>query len=99
LSSNAHHSLTAIRTYCSLFEKLRTTLTYLLLEKIMGEEQDFNSSDIEFGDAPSNPFANAGRASIKKILDNAVADRISSKKAVKQLTHVKGNIIFISTFL
>src|SRR5947199_9974754 len=65
----------------------------------MDQEQDFNSSDLEFDDGPPNPFANAGRASIQQMLENAVADRIASKKAVKQLVHVKGNSIFTFTFL
>jgi hypothetical protein len=52
--------------------------------------EDLNSSDIEFGDAPANPFRNAGKASIKAIIENASQDRIASKKFSKQLTFVKG---------
>ena len=51
---------------------------------------DFNSSDIEFEDAPK-PFARAGNASISQIIDHAFEDRIASKRASKQLTNAKIN--------
>jgi hypothetical protein len=54
------------------------------------EDNDFNSSDIEFEDAPK-PFSYAGNASIREIIDHAFEDRIASKKASKQLTNVKIN--------
>ena len=52
---------------------------------------DFQSSDIEFDPLPPNPFREAGKASIKKMLDHALEDRIASKKLVKQLTFGKGS--------
>jgi hypothetical protein len=55
----------------------------------MEQDDEVNSSDCEFGDAPPNPFAKAGKASIEAIIEHAVRDRSVSKKAVKQLTHVK----------
>jgi len=51
----------------------------------------FNSSDIEFEGAPLNPFAHAGKASIRQIVDHAFEDRLASKKASKLLTNSKVN--------
>jgi hypothetical protein len=51
---------------------------------------DFHSSDVEFDPAPRNPFNEAGRASIVKMLDHALEDRLASKKKAKQLGFVKG---------
>lgn len=47
------------------------------------EKDDEANSDFEFGDAPPNPFAKAGKASIEAIIEHAVQDRFVSKKAVK----------------
>jgi hypothetical protein len=52
---------------------------------------DFNSSDMEFEPPPQNPFHQAGQASILKLIDHAFEDRVASKRAVKQLTNVKGS--------
>jgi hypothetical protein len=57
----------------------------------MEQDDEINSSDFEFGDAPPNPFANAGKASIESMIKHAVRDRLASKKAVEQLTHVKSS--------
>jgi hypothetical protein len=53
------------------------------------DANDFNSSDVEFEDAPLNQFAHAGRASIGQIIDHAFEDRLASKKASKLLTNSK----------
>jgi hypothetical protein len=53
--------------------------------------EDFNSSDVEFDPPPRNPFHKAGKASVMKMLDHALEDRLASKKKVKQLTFVKGS--------
>ena len=53
------------------------------------DADDFNSSDIEFEDAPLNAFAHAGKASIGQIIDHAFEDRLASKKASKLLTNSK----------
>ena len=55
------------------------------------DADDFNSSDIKFGDAPLNPFAHAGKASIQEIIDHVFKDRIASKKVSKLLTNAKVN--------
>jgi hypothetical protein len=52
---------------------------------------DLNSSDVEFDPPPPNPFHAAGAASVMKMLDHALTDRIASKKKSKQLTFVKGS--------
>lgn len=60
----------------------------------MDNEEDVNSSDFEFEETPatnSNLFAQAGKASIEAIINNAVQDRYNSKKISKQLTFVKGS--------
>ena len=54
------------------------------------DPDDFNSSDVEFEEAPK-PFANAGRASVQAMIENATADRIASKQFVKQLSDVRGS--------
>lgn len=55
------------------------------------DNDDFNSSDVEFEDAPQAPFSRAGHASIAEIIDHAFEDRIASKKASKQLINRKVN--------
>ncbi len=54
------------------------------------EDNDFNSSDIEFEDT-TKPFGRAGDASIGQIIDHAFEDHIASKKASKQLINAKIN--------
>ncbi|KAK3718658.1 hypothetical protein LTR37_004875 [Vermiconidia calcicola] len=51
---------------------------------------DFNSSDIEFEPAAPKLNANAGKASIQRIIEDAASDRLTSKKRVKQLTFGHG---------
>jgi hypothetical protein len=48
-------------------------------------DEEFNSSDIEFDEAPQHPYANAGMKSIDAIIESGFSDRISSKKATKSL--------------
>ena len=58
------------------------------------DQENMNSSHFELDDAPTattNPFAQAGKASIEAIIHNAVEDRYNSKKISKQLTFVKGS--------
>lgn len=52
------------------------------------DQDEFNSSDIEFEPAP-NEFDYAGARSIEDMLAHAVVDRLESKKASKQLLFVK----------
>lgn len=47
--------------------------------------QDFNSSDIEFGDDDVADHPRYGQASIDLMIADAAKDRISSKKTVKKL--------------
>ncbi|KAK0125600.1 hypothetical protein ONS96_009435 [Cadophora gregata f. sp. sojae] len=53
-------------------------------------DEDFNSSDMEFEERP-NPFWAAGLESIEAIMDQALEDRVSSKKMSKTLTHAEGS--------
>lgn len=46
---------------------------------------DLNSSDIEFEEAAPGRFAHAGQQGIEQFINNAMSDRIESKKASKQL--------------
>ncbi|KAF2785651.1 hypothetical protein K505DRAFT_344476 [Melanomma pulvis-pyrius CBS 109.77] len=48
-------------------------------------DDDFNSSDVDFGPEPAGRFDDAGAASIKGILESAFADRLRSKKGTKHL--------------
>lgn len=50
-----------------------------------GAHDEINSSDCELGEAPVNPFARAGQASIQRMLESAVEDRAATKKAAKHL--------------
>ncbi|KAF2711953.1 hypothetical protein K504DRAFT_531123 [Pleomassaria siparia CBS 279.74] len=49
------------------------------------DDDELNSSDIEFGPAPMSRFAYAGKKSIDKMLGTASVDRLESKKASKHL--------------
>jgi hypothetical protein len=49
------------------------------------EDDDFNSSDIEFEPAPSGPAKIHGEKSLQKLVENAVNYRVKSKQVVKQL--------------
>lgn len=57
----------------------------------MAFDADFNSSDIEFEDDAPKAFQHAGQASCAKMLDHALEDRLSSKKASKALTYTNIN--------
>jgi hypothetical protein len=48
-----------------------------------------NSSDQEF-DVPENLYGNNGNFAVEKMLDNAFADRMASKKVVKELVFNNG---------
>jgi hypothetical protein len=54
-------------------------------------DADYDSSDIEF-DIPSHPWnsSSAGQKSINKIFENAALDRVSSKRAIKELEYRHG---------
>jgi len=52
---------------------------------------DFQCSDVDFGPPPQNRFHEAGKASIMKMMDHALEDRIASKRQVIELTFVKGS--------
>lgn len=53
--------------------------------------EDFDSSDIELDEPVSQgPRPRYGQASIAKLLENAVEERIASKKALKSLTYGRG---------
>jgi hypothetical protein len=52
------------------------------------DEDDFDSSDIEFEPPSPNAFINAGRASIATVVEHAGEDRLTSKKSCKQLAFV-----------
>ena len=54
-------------------------------------QNDIDSSDQDF-DAPPNSFAKAGQASIKSMIEHAKEDRLSSKRAAKELSDVRGSI-------
>jgi hypothetical protein len=53
-------------------------------------EDDYDSSDLEF-ETPANPFASAGLKSIEEIVKHAAEDRLSSKRATKQLVFVEAS--------
>lgn len=53
-------------------------------------EDDFDSSDIEFEARPTK-FPNLGQKSIRAIVDQAVEDRITSKRVSKTLTHAEAS--------
>ncbi|KAL8930231.1 MAG: hypothetical protein Q9208_000848 [Pyrenodesmia sp. 3 TL-2023] len=57
---------------------------------------DFNSSDLELGDVdeavPANRWANTGKASVDKILDSKLEDRVQTKKSSKQLGYANVNL-------
>lgn len=55
-------------------------------------DDTINSSGIEASPPRSKRFANAGQFSIQQLIDNAVADRFSSKKEVRALTFTKGGL-------
>ena len=50
----------------------------------MDDVQDFDSSNLEFEDNP-NPARVYGKASIKRLIQDAERNRIGLKKTVKQL--------------
>lgn len=52
---------------------------------------DICSSDLEY-EKPANPFASAGSKSIRAIILNGEDDRLKTKKAVKELTDVRGRL-------
>lgn len=54
------------------------------------EDDMQNSSDLEF-DAPVDRFKDAGSKSIASMIESAVQDRYTSKKAVKTLAFVEGD--------
>lgn len=54
------------------------------------DEDEINSSDVEFEAPPANRFASAGKESIKAIIANATEDRLKSKKFSKQLQFTRG---------
>jgi hypothetical protein len=56
------------------------------------DDDDFNSSDIELPEPPSNPYAHFGQESIEKLLDRATEHRIMTKVQVKQLSDNTGAI-------
>ncbi|KAK9239336.1 hypothetical protein V1525DRAFT_417743 [Lipomyces kononenkoae] len=57
----------------------------------MNLPEDFNSSDIEFEPVPSKASARRpGQASIAKIIEEASNDRLSSKRALRQLQFGRG---------
>ncbi|KAK9234527.1 hypothetical protein V1525DRAFT_412862 [Lipomyces kononenkoae] len=56
----------------------------------MDQDDDFNSSDIEYGPA-TKVFAYAGAQSVEQMLQHAVEDRLESKQRAKQLTYVHGS--------
>lgn len=49
------------------------------------DEEGYDSSDIDFGPPPVNPFASAGRKSIQAIIEHAEVDRVNSEKMVKRV--------------
>ena len=56
----------------------------------MPYDPSFNSSDVEVTPPRPSHFDHAGQMSINKILDNAMQDRVSSKKEVKNLKFTLG---------
>ena len=56
----------------------------------MSFDATINSSDVELSPTPVTRFSNVDQKSIDKILDNALKDRISSKKEVKELAFTLG---------
>jgi hypothetical protein len=54
------------------------------------DDDDFNSSDLEFESHP-NPFFSAGASSIQAIIDQATEDRIQSKRATKMLAFAEAS--------
>ncbi|KFY24325.1 hypothetical protein V493_05304 [Pseudogymnoascus sp. VKM F-4281 (FW-2241)] len=56
----------------------------------MEDDDGYNSSDVDFGPPPPNPFANAGRASIEAMIQSATEDRLTSKRFSKNLQFSRG---------
>ncbi|KFZ16943.1 hypothetical protein V501_01982 [Pseudogymnoascus sp. VKM F-4519 (FW-2642)] len=54
------------------------------------DDDGYNSSDVDFGPPPLNPFANAGKASIEAIIQSATEDRLTSKRFSKNLRFSRG---------
>ena len=63
---------------------------YTLLREAMPYDTTINFSDVEMSPPPPNLFATAGQSSITEIIDNAIQDRFSSKKEVRNLTLTSG---------
>lgn len=58
------------------------------MEELSLETADFRSSDMEFSPSPQPKSTKLGLRSLELLKENAAADRISSKKAVKKLKYV-----------
>lgn len=54
-------------------------------------DDDLNSSDVEIGSPMKNRFHAAGLSSINAIIENAAADRLSSKRSQKRLPFTKAS--------
>lgn len=74
-----------------VFSSLPVSTSAILTVSASMEQDRLDSSDWEFDAGPANPFAQAGKASIEAIIQNATRDRFTSKKTSKQLVYVKGS--------
>lgn len=70
---------------------LSLLLLPLLSHMASALDDNFNSSDLEFEEAPPDRFARAGVQPVNAMLENASALRIQSKRAVKQLLNGSPN--------
>ena len=55
------------------------------------DEDAFDSDAVDFGLPKPSRFAKAGQLSCQKIMDNAMVDRIDSKRSSKTLTDIRGS--------
>lgn len=54
------------------------------------DDPDFNSSDIEMGEPPPNPWAHLGKKATDSMAQTAQEDRVQSKRESKLLSHGSG---------
>ncbi|MCJ1384839.1 hypothetical protein MMC17_007957 [Xylographa soralifera] len=74
----------------SLLSQLSSLSQFSYFPALRMADEEINSSDIRIGPAPRNSFADARKVAIEAIIDNAVGDRVASKKFSKQLHFTKG---------
>ena len=56
------------------------------------DEDAFDFDAVDFGFLKLSRFAKAGQLSYQKIMDNAMVDRIDSKRSSKTFTNIRGSL-------